>query len=348
MTNLIKKFKEGVSLIVLLLSFIAAVYVLNSSWATKGPDLTANNCMVWKNETIYCGTLSSIVKSDDDGISWKVINKNTNWCNVRRLFITKSGKIFYARDNEGALWRADTNDDTNWKQVLNSNPINGTFWGMAEDNEGSIYVGGYNLFSDAYCTQNALIWKSMDDGNTWNIVYNSSNNGIGNAIHIHFIGVDPYTDYVYAAQDSDGIGCGMKALIRSTDHAKTWTLLSNTTRSSYSTIQFTKDARILGEDAAFAGNASIVRTTDDQNFVPVLVLNGTMNANFYSSAKTNTGRLLFGTVVETDGNNASIWMSKDDGLTWQIATDFGAKKIWHGIFSISNPGKNGVNYIYEQ
>ena len=324
----------------------AGIYDLEQSNSTEDYQAMNNDiqdCKVWNSKTVYCGTLTGIYKSSNYGASWKALYASTNWYNVRRLFISSKGYIFYARDMNETLYRSNVNNDKSWSPVLHTICSGSTFWNLAEDRSGNIYAGEYSSLTGVPC---AYIWKTTNNGVTWKIVYNSSSYGLGAAAHIHFVAVDPYTNYVYAVQDSDGYGFGRTALILSKNGGNTWTLVKSDARSSYTTIQFMPNARILGEDSAWAGNSSIVMTKDDKVFTPVLVLNGSQNGNFYSSVKTSNGVLVFGTAVQSDQNNPTIWKSYDGGISWNLSKDLGPTGQWTGVYGISNQDSAGYMYVY--
>ena len=69
---------------------------------------------------------------------------------------------------------------------------------------------------------------------------------------------------------------------------------------------------MLGGETGICGGHSIIRTTDDINFVPVL------NADHavYGPEKLN-GYIIAGGCGSNGGKNAVIFMSDDEGLTWK-------------------------------
>lgn len=215
---------------------------------------------------------------------------------------------------------------------------------MTEDKIGNIYAGLYT-YGNGSC-KCGFIFKSSDRGKSWVISYNSSAyNWTGR--HIHNIKFNPYNNYIYASQ---GDGYSGARLLRSTDFGESWETINDDLRSNYLAMEFTPNYRFFGEDFAFdlKNNSRIVRTSDDINFEQVFQLKGDETGNWLASGKSLDGTLIFGTFVEIAGKNATLYLSYDEGATWEKIKDFGiAKKNWTGVTQISNMDSKGYLYVYD-
>ena len=127
-----------------------------------------------------------------------------------------------------------------------------TFWTMGEDEDGRLYTGVY-----AHTVrQNADIWKSIDGGNTWFVVFDFLTLK-SNAMHVHCLYFCPWQKALYAI-----IG-EINTIWKSTDHGITWEDLNIVLTEKGTMIYSTPFARIIGSDGPY--NLEIDITTDDIN-----------------------------------------------------------------------------------
>ena len=131
-----------------------------------GRSIVASDGTIWGSKITG---VTGIGKSTDDGTSWTVMY---NVANSVLLFVDSSGYI-YVRD--GYLLKRSTDQGISWTTVLDLTSIPGYIGGvinasMGEDSSGNLYAGRYHLTS----IYNPAIYKSIDHGATWNVVWDSS------------------------------------------------------------------------------------------------------------------------------------------------------------------------------
>jgi len=200
------------------------------------------------------GVTLGIAESADNGATWTVIYASA--ASIVGIDPT-TGNYFACVGN--TLKRSTDAGHTTWATVIDMAAVTGIVlpYGFAVDAAGTIFVGRYQ--SDF----KALIWRSLDHGATWEIIYPE------NVLlqHIHGLAVDPYTGYLYAGVDGS-------ALIRSTNATDievafgdvTWETLAVSDATS---MLFGDGWRMFSEESEYLGPplvSTVLRTTDDVTF----------------------------------------------------------------------------------
>jgi photosystem II stability/assembly factor-like uncharacterized protein len=303
-------------------------------------DIAASYCST--DGIIYAGDVSSgtLYQSKDEGISWKTIYRFQNGEGpVRCVFASQKGTVFVSRDRTGELIRSDDHGQNFDVCLRLSDEAASVVWRMAENKQGWLFAAEYsNKCLDDSC---AYIYRSKDDGINWHIVYDNPDK----ARHFHFVAVDPFTNYLYAAQ---GDGIEHASLIRSTDGGDSWITLGHDSLNSkihwqFTSIAFTPEYRIFGEDEP--EQSDIVRTSDDVNFEKVFVPQGLEKYNFWAWGRVDSrGNILFGSWTQHNSvpkqkpekGRSVVYISYDEGTTWTRIVDFGAHKNHAGTHYASN------------
>ncbi len=301
-----------------------------------------------ENGIIYC--------SKDTGITWEKRSTIQHGDGpVRGLFVSSKGILFASRDKSGQLMRSGDQGYSFRKCLELSSSKASTVWRMAENSLGWLFAAEYsNLSWDDNC---AYIYRSKDDGKTWECIYNNPTH----ARHFHFVAVDPYTDYIYAAR---GDGNERAAFIRSTDGGDSWEILGNNNINpeidwQFTSIAFTPHYRILGEDDP--AQSDIVRTADDKYFEKVFEPDSLEQYNFWAWGRVDgSGNILFGSWTQHNYlkniklARGVICLSSDEGASWEKVVDFGLQKehsgthfasnVYHGawLFCHSKSQSNGI------
>jgi hypothetical protein len=247
---------------------------------------------------------SQISISSDNGFTWQVISA-LNISGAIVIHVTSDDVIFFGA--WGILYRSES-PYSSYTQVLDirtgytQNTI--LSHGMVEHPDGELFVSAYQY-------EKAIrIYKSTDSGLTWEQVYSL----LGSYQHVHnmFLDINQTPVAIYAGLD--GIG----GVLKTTDKGATWTdlrvLYPNMPQSTdYGIIYSSADGeyRFLGGETAIVGGYSIIKTTDDANFDPVLEA-----GNPVYFIKDLNGKLIAGGVSSRCFKNSAIYISDDDGETW--------------------------------
>lgn len=164
----------------------------------------------------------------------------TGWEEVQKFGV--HGHVVESRDG-GRTWRRCA--DTHWPT--------GVAWRWAEDSKGNVFFGEYSAtIPDPEAWQyRGTVWrrgKFGDGGEAFEIVFQNPSVPAPDTYnnHIHYVGVDPYTDYVYAAIGDGAAG----RFIRSKHHGEpgSWYTLETGVDSQYTAAAFTPDFLFLGTD----------------------------------------------------------------------------------------------------
>lgn len=279
---------------------------------------------------IYIQKQGHVVKSTDAGKTWtKITSINTQLSSsVNQLsYVCEDGTLFFVAKDYSLLYKS-VPPYSSIKQVLDVSE-GGTYTGNAVRPFQFVQLPTGEMLIGSYQSEFAArIWKSTDNGDNWTKVFTNTDERFQ---HIHRMTVDPYQNPVaiYAGLDR---GWGYKTLdpdtgkyynesgglLRSTDGGETWINLYDDQRGKPSTVDHgvtyvdPSGYRLLGGETGICGGHSIIRTTDDINFVPVLSADHAV----YGPEKLN-GYIIAGGCGSNGGKNAVLFMSDDEGLTWK-------------------------------
>jgi hypothetical protein len=289
------------------------------------------------NGMYYAGYQDKIYKSVDKGANWTEIYTVPGAPEtIRRVFCDSRGYVFvsgYKNISAFGMYRSVDGGDT-WTQVLALDASCG-IWGMDEDAQGNLYAGEYSWNSQGH----GKIWKSVDGGAVWNLVYAYSTIGSDNDHHVHDLRVDPVTDWIYAT-----LGDTLtEKLIRSRDGGATWTTIVEGGKQLLA-IAFLGGYVYIGSDDP---PNVIVRFQDDgsDTVTPEIVFTyptGYGLPNVYSGGEGN-GKVFFGT-ARSDSTASIITF---DGSEWKVRyfhQNTGAG-IFEGYDYVSRHSDNG-KFIY--
>ncbi|MDT0643688.1 LamG domain-containing protein [Zunongwangia sp. F363] len=181
-------------------------------------------------------------------------------------------------------------------------------WGIDEDGLGNIFAGVYSLGAP-----NAKVYKTSD-GDSWEVSFSGLS-----FRHIHDVHVDQTTNNVYVCAGDD---YGANLNYRSTDNGGTWeAIITEKEISQFTAVLSTPTSRLFGTDQSPVGQ--IYRTTNDQDLT--LVLDTHYQNCFFLRQSDLTGYIYAGFKLDPSGtsentNNfsADIWVSKNDGVTWEL------------------------------
>jgi gliding motility-associated-like protein len=284
----------------------------------------------------YTGNIIHWESSTDNGNTWNVIANNNNTFSYNNLAATTIYKALVQSGTCNALY---TNNVT---IAIDQPTIAGVLSGdatlCASANSGTILLTGN--------TGNIIHWEySIDNGNTWNVIANTTNNYVFNNLNTTTVyraliqnGVcaSQYSNNVIITIDAPTVAGNLSANAilcasansgtlsltgntgdiiywkSSTDNGNTWNLISNTTNTlSYNNLSTTTIYKALVQsgtcNALFSNNITI---SIDQPTVP-----GILSGDITLCASANSG------TISLTGNTGSIihWeYSIDNGNTWNV------------------------------
>lgn len=252
---------------------------------------------------VWYGVINGMVaKSSDGGDTWTTLFPNVAYGHSL-CCITKNDTMLFGQG--GIVYRSE-HPYTSYSQVLNENEYHSGSsilnTSIAMDSKGNIYLGHYQVAKDI------IVQKSTDDGKTWDICLRDDS---GIYQHIHNVKVDPKTDAVYIGCDGGG------GVYKSIDYGNTWVDLRTIhpempQTTDYGMIFFGDDYKLMSGETSIVGGYSIIKTKDEENYYPVLDAGG----GTYHIVKSKNGNLYAGMVSSEWYRQASIFMSSDNGETW--------------------------------
>jgi len=306
---------------------------IDESQTTKSDPVYVNS-----NGTAYVGGNNTLYKSEDSGQTWQALKTVTN-AGVTVAFIASNGYVYFtaygnsvAPEDRG-LWRAVNDKAFTRVQEL---PVGYSILlaGFDEDSEGRLFFGVYT-YSGA---TNASIYRSTNNGATWNSVYYDSD-----ACHVHNVQVDKLNNYVYATVGDNFDPWNTEYILRSTDNGGNWSQVLSGMIQCLS-ICVVPNARFFGsDDAGVTGR--IYRTVDDSSFSTVLDV-GQSAYCWWIKRDSLTGKI-YASFVSTEENPtfARIYVSEDDGENWTVYKTLSASQPFDGSLGASN-FVNGTMYYF--
>jgi photosystem II stability/assembly factor-like uncharacterized protein len=245
------------------------------------------------NDRIYCGTRNGNFHLNNDKMSWA-----KDSIPVGSLLISNSGNYFIS--SSGLIKKSIDNGIT-WMIVFDPTIYDGATIELTKLSNGYLFASGV-YYSIVHGTGFSVIWRSTDDGLTWDDVYGYAYDDI-----MYTITTTP-DDILLAGGRSSG-----HRIIRSTDFGDTW-VLSNSGLPSDANCTI---IRAKSNDMIFAGtsNYGIFRSTDggaswnDMN-------NGLSSLKITSIVINSIGKIYIGTPngVFISFDNGNNWYPRNIGL----------------------------------
>jgi hypothetical protein len=170
--------------------------------------------------TVLCASNNgSIYRSPDEGETWQYVSKlpfRIPWT----LFIDSRDYVFTCSlwDEGAGLYRSVDRGLT-WEKVwAGLRPESKVApEGISEDDQGNLYIGSYLAVGGE-----STVWKSLDGGDTWTLIFNT--NDYAQSKHIHHLKFSPHTKCLYVEvskiPETDG---GWEFV--SSDYGNTWQMI---------------------------------------------------------------------------------------------------------------------------
>ena len=255
------------------------------------------------NKNMITSKDGNVSRSSDNGVTWeKLLALNISSPIV--VNVTSGDVIFFSK--AGKLYRSAP-PYSSYTEVLDIGiGYTGCYilsTSMVEHPDGDLFLGSYQL------ERVVRLYKSTDGGLTWILIYNVPDTY--QHVHNMFIDLNANPIAIYAGVDGGG------GVIKSIDKGLTWvdlkTLNANMPQSTdYGVIYSSpKGFRLLGGETSIVGGYSIIKTTDDLAYKPVL-----STGNSVYCVNEIGGKLVASCNSSNSFKNASVYVSDDDGETW--------------------------------
>ncbi len=179
---------------------------------------------------LLSGTIGGhLLKSDDNGTNWEIINKNMSVGFIWSITVNSSGKIFVGTE-KGIYYSTDNGNS--WDgPVLSGNDVR------------ALAINGNSIFAGTWGNG---VYKSTDNGTTWT----KTNSGLSPyGLAVHALTVDSHSN-IYAGTFGGGV-------YKSTDNGATWVK----TNIGY---QFIWGLAVTSDDVLYAATygAGVYRSTN--------------------------------------------------------------------------------------
>ena len=216
---------------------------------------------------VYAGTDNGyILTSGDDAKTWRQLypppGEPPLLGTIFGLFVDSQGIIYaspwtsadqVAKLNLHGFVLESRDGGDHWSKVVTLQWPTGVAWRIAEDWEGNVFLGEYSgLIVDPNAPlYPGNVWRRKNHGNggeSFEVVFaNPRENPDTLLNHTHFVGIDPYTDVVYAAIGDGGVG----RFVRSRQHGDpgTWETLERGVDAQYTSMAFTPQFLFMGMDS---------------------------------------------------------------------------------------------------
>ena len=287
----------------------------------------------YKNDILYCGGKNGgLYKSENGGFSWtKMSSVSEELTGQTMCFMARNSTIFLG--HKGKIYRSEypyTTKTVVLDENTYYNPSTIVATSLAEDELGNIYVGHYQKDRDI------IIEKSSDEGKTFSVVYRDNS---GKYQHVHALYFDTFKNRLYAGCDGGG------GVIYTDDHGATWHDLRSEVidipqSTDYGVVYSEEGYRILCGETSIVGGSTLIKTTNDITFVPIL------NAGKATYCVQKINGVLFTSVLSSANlTNAMILYSEDEGKTWKTLhttaqhKDGGASDGFRDLSKVTYQGK---------
>tara|TARA_R110002050_G_scaffold109799_1_gene221395 strand:- start:125737 stop:128424 length:2688 start_codon:yes stop_codon:yes gene_type:complete len=199
------------------------------------------------------------------------------------------------------------------------------------------------------------MWRSRDLGQSWKRATNFEDQSAVSCV-IQDVRPGKSNIFYYGSGESSGnsasksfsanyYGSGM---YKSTDHGKTWTLLTSTATSPEARNQWSYifnialDQSNTAQDVILAATTNGIRRSDDGGVTWTLVLGGSSSADYTNVVSTTNG--VFYAHISTGGTQSGFWRSTD-GINWSNISPTNLPSHDRVLMAVAPSNQNTV-YFY--
>jgi photosystem II stability/assembly factor-like uncharacterized protein len=283
---------------------ISCLMAQSNSWEQTGfpqqYSTTIWGMHVLANGTVFAGTLDGLLRSTDNGETWKSVLQTGA---TQFIASTSHNTVFCNAGDGGGLFRSTDNGDS-WV-LIGPNGLNGSIHGLAISANDDIFIG--DVWSSG-------IYRSSDSGNSWTQL-TTGFTGSYSPIQIVVSHTTPQETLFLTAQD---LSSYLTTLYRSTDNGNTWSAM--TSASSITNLFVHSNGYLF-----FKGPSGLMRSTN----------NGTLWQVVWAYDYNSQGMISLPSGDIWAGYNLDFWVwgtpifrSTDNGKTWASFDTVGVGSIY--------------------
>ncbi|MBS1518308.1 MAG: T9SS type A sorting domain-containing protein [Bacteroidetes bacterium] len=260
-----------------------------------------------------CGSGGRIITKSPDSESWNILTGNNN--DICGSFVCKNGTIFSAGENGSLLRKKPDNPEWEMINICDKTNFRSVFF--------------INEFSGFLCSDDGKVFRTTDEGNTWNEI----NINLKNILMNRIIFTDKYTGYIAGGFERNSTGL----ILKTTDSGDNWKIVFNNNGNGvFRDIFFNSDGK--GFAVGAAGNLSVTADGGNSWIFKSLIPYDLNSVKFDSSNK--------GIIA---GSNGTVFISNDGGDNWNYITPVQYNDLYSAEFisgtEIIAAGKNGTLII---
>ena len=249
--------------------------------------------------------------SADDGATWTNICNEIKSLPYRILLPDSKDNLFVASKDGYRLYKYTPADGYMAGTLVMDMQDIGTQVGsiLAEDSDGNLYLGTYQ--TQWHC----IIWKSADHGDTWDIVFDTTQSQ-----HVHNIYVNTKTtpNEIFIGLDGEA-GASVKTYV-SKDAGATWAEVKVPYYNNDNAFRYAGEDFYIGcGERNVLGGATLYKTTDynDPSAYYPLFDNGQGVRDIINVIEGSDDVLIAGGCVDDTVHTQQLFLSEDKGETWE-------------------------------
>lgn len=257
------------------------------------PDSVETRSIFFKNEAVYFGTNNGVYFSEDNFETFEFLGLENK--TVLSIISTSNNELFVGGGL--SLWKY--NGSGNWEQLVSVGQSISCFH---ESNNGNLFFGSWGS-----------IYRSQDNGITWDIVWDFANSHVLNDITENSLG------HLFAGTTSFGSDIG--GIYKSVDNGDTWSLISLEDHMISSIECNSTDILFAGSESYYY--SGVYKSLDTTGHY----WSGVYQNNLVADLKiTDDNTLIIGCAKE--GFPGGVFVSYDDGENWEdISGDLPSRYI---------------------